>query len=174
MPSASFSVVRSSKAFDIAAHARTPRQACVAFSAAPSLSRVLRFGALLSTRPAIRRGAHAQSGCLSLSAASEPISSAKVPHAIALASCLSFGSQRTTARHQSATRHCQVISDYSITSASQRHLANSLANLKGARMQGSSRSNGSRVIVFSTPSTSLPSLTSCSTGRLPASLAAAC
>lgn len=175
MCSASFSTVRSSKAFAIAAHARTPRQARVAFSAARSLSPILRFGALPSIRPALGRGAHAQSGCLSLSAASEPISSAKVPHAIALAGCLSFGSQRTHARHQSAIRHCQVIADHLITSTSQRRLANCSGKHKGALMQGSSTSNGSSsAVLFSTPSASATSLTGRSTGRLPASLAAAC
>jgi hypothetical protein len=44
---ASSSVVRSSPAFAIAAHARTLRQARVAFSAAPSLSRILRFALYL-------------------------------------------------------------------------------------------------------------------------------
>ena len=97
-----------------------------------------------------------------------------MPLAISLAGCLSFGSHPINRQHQRASGHRLAIADRPITSTSQRRLANSLANIKGASMQGSSRSNGSRAVVFSTPSTSLLSLTSCSTGRLPASLAAAC
>jgi hypothetical protein len=66
------------------AHAGTACHGTAAFSAAHALKPCFMFGASVSMRHAIGRGAHAQSGCLS------------------------FGSLLASQRRQSATRHRQV------------------------------------------------------------------
>ena len=69
----------------ITEHARTACQGKVAFSVFHALKPCFMFGASVSMRHAIGRGAHAQSGCLT------------------------YGSLLTNRRRQSATRHRQVV-----------------------------------------------------------------
>lgn len=108
MASASFSAACSSEPFASAARARTLAQATFVFSVATRLRHLLRFGVLLSRRHAKGRAAKAQSGCLSLSAASEPVSGAKVPHTIhRWAVCPAAASELgcAVARHATSSKH---------------------------------------------------------------------
>ena len=127
----------------MAAHARTSPQAKAAFSAAPPLPHLSKFGFVLATRFANGRDPQAQSGWLSC------------------------GSQRTgfaAPKCHSPLPSVPYAHDSFIRI--NRRLANSLETMKGANMQSTSGSGHGTVAVCSTPSPSLPSLTGWSRGRL--------
>jgi hypothetical protein len=155
----------------MAAHARTSLQAKAASSAAPALPHVLRFGFLPAARFASERGALAQSGCLSFGSllTAQQRQSATCNR---LAGRLSSGSQRSS--YAAPKCHSPLPSAHRPNKPFARfnqRLANSLETMKGAHMKGTSEVNHGQVAVFSAPSSSLPSLTGRSRGRLPVRIA---
>jgi hypothetical protein len=150
----------------MAAHARTSPHARAAFSAAPPLPHLLRFGFLPAMWLAKRRDAQAQSGRLSfgsLLTAQQRQSATR--HR--LVGCLSFGSQRTgCAAPKCHSPLPSAAYPHDSFTRINRRLANSLETMKGAHMQSTSGSSHGQVAVCSTPSPSLLSLTVWSRGRL--------